>query len=281
MKIDLFNFVEIHPLSVFGLTGEFWTLNIDTIIQTWCALLAIVFFIIVGRQNLYKESGRIKALYEELLGFFLQMGREAFIPFNVDFYVFITTIFLFTSFCCFVGIIPFLDESTRDLNTTLALALISFCYVQYQKIKTHGLIAYVQEFLQPVFLLAPVNIIGELAKIASMAFRLFGNILGGSVLLLLAVQFFEDQKFVFLPVAFFVVLFELATKHYPALKEKKILGWIFSALSLLVFFITGLQFYGVFEGLVQAFVLTMLTTTYLGMAAQHDNVHGSSSEVAS
>lgn len=269
MKIDLFNFVEIKPFAFFGLTGNFWTINIDTVIQTWVALLGLGVFIILGRRYLGKESSRAKVAYEEILSFFLNMSRESFQPFNSNYYAFITTLFLFTIFCCFVGVIPFLDEATRDLNTTLALALISFCYVQWQKIKAHGLLEYVKEYLQPVFLLAPINIIGELAKIASMSFRLFGNILGGSVLLLLAVQVFEEQKFIFLPLAFIVVLFECATRHYPALKEKKILGWIFSTLSVLVFFVTGLQFYGVFEGLVQAFVLTMLTATYLGMGTQH------------
>ncbi len=270
MKIDIFTFKEIRPFSALGLTHPFWTIHIDTLIWTWGAMLGLLIFVLVGRYYLYKENSKITTAYNELLGFFLTMCQESFAPFNLGFFTFVTSLFFFTCFCCFIGIIPFFDESTRDLNTTLALGLTSFVYVHYQKIKYHGIGNYLGEYIQPIFLLAPINVIGELAKIASMTFRLFGNVLGGSVILFLAAHLVQEYKFVFFPLAIIVILFDIALRHYPALKEKRILGWVIGTATLGVFFITLLQFYGVFEGLIQAFVLTMLTTTYLSMGTNKE-----------
>lgn len=273
MKINIFEFKKIYPLKIFGLTSNFWALHIETLCFTWGALAALLVFILVGRRYLKRERSRLCIAYEEILGTFLNLNEESFGTFQLKYYTFITTLFFFTLFCCLIGIIPFFDEATKDLNTTFALGLTSFTYVQYQKIKVHGLLAYAKEYLEPFFLLAPINIIGELAKIASMTFRLFGNILGGGVMLLLVYDLVQDYKSVFFIATIIVLLFDQALKKYPAIKERRIFSLLINIAKTGVFFITGLQFYGVFEGLIQAFVLTMLTTTYLAMSATDEPTH--------
>ena len=50
--------------------------------------------------------------------------------------------------------------------------------------------AYAKEYFQPIFFMMPLNLIGELSKIVSISFRLFGNIMGGAIIILVVAFFF-------------------------------------------------------------------------------------------
>jgi F-type H+-transporting ATPase subunit a len=82
--------------------------------------------------------------------------------------------------------VPLLRAPTADLNTTLALALFSVVTIQFMGIKHLGL-AYFQKFINfqsPIlFVVGILEIFSEISKIVSFAFRLFGNIFAGEVLL--------------------------------------------------------------------------------------------------
>jgi F-type H+-transporting ATPase subunit a len=151
---------------------------------------------------------------------------------------------------------------------------MSFTYVQYQKIKVHGLWEYLKEFTQPLFILLPLNIIGEVAKIASMSFRLFGNILGGSIIFLIAVDALSGYKEFFMILALVTLVAYFILNKFINIKEYKIINFILKSLLIAVFFLAGAQlFFGVFEGFVQSFVITMLTITYLSVAIQEPEEH--------
>ncbi|MCL1883166.1 MAG: F0F1 ATP synthase subunit A [Defluviitaleaceae bacterium] len=76
-----------------------------------------------------------------------------------------------------------LRPPTADWGMTFPLALSSFFLIQYAGIR-HRPKAYLRGiFLEPVFVFAPLNVIGELARPISLSFRLFGNVLGGMILL--------------------------------------------------------------------------------------------------
>ena len=80
------------------------------------------------------------------------------------------------------GLFYFLQPPTGNPNTTFALGLTAFLYYNYQGIKTQGLLHYLKHFMGPIALLAPlmivIEVIGHLARILSLAMRLFGNIFG-------------------------------------------------------------------------------------------------------
>ncbi|MCL5970334.1 MAG: F0F1 ATP synthase subunit A [Patescibacteria group bacterium] len=83
-------------------------------------------------------------------------------------------------------LIPLLRSATSDLNVTLGLALVSAVATHILSIKTIG----VKDYLSRYFSLNPVNLyvgilelIGELTKVISLSFRLFGNIFAGEVVL--------------------------------------------------------------------------------------------------
>lgn len=82
--------------------------------------------------------------------------------------------------------VPLLRGATADLNTTFALALISFVAIQYYGFSTLGM-EYLKKFINltnPInFLIGILEVVSEFSKILSFAFRLFGNIFAGEVLL--------------------------------------------------------------------------------------------------
>ena len=71
---------------------------------------------------------------------------------------------------------------TADLMTELGWSLVVFVLITYHKIKAAGLKNYFKGFLDPIFVMAPINIMAELFTPISMACRHFGNILSGTVI---------------------------------------------------------------------------------------------------
>ena len=72
---------------------------------------------------------------------------------------------------------------TADLNTTLAWALVVFVFITYYKIKGHGVGGYLKSYCEPIFVMAPFNVLGEIFTPISMACRHFGNIVSGYVIM--------------------------------------------------------------------------------------------------
>jgi F-type H+-transporting ATPase subunit a len=112
-------------------------------------------------------------------------------------------IFIFISNA--LGLIPGFYSPTASLNTTLACALIVFFTTHIIGIKTHGF-KYIKQFLGPVWWLAPlmlpIEIISHLSRVLSLTLRLFGNIMGEDlvliILLFLAGNFLAPLPMMFL-----------------------------------------------------------------------------------
>jgi F-type H+-transporting ATPase subunit a len=271
MSVEIFNYHAIKPFESLGLTNNFWTIHIDILMATWIAMGIILCLALLGRYYLTKESNPIAVGYEQVISMFLGLCKDSFSPFNYYYFAFITSIFFFTFFSCLVGIIPFVEEATRDMNTTLAIGLTSFLYVQYQKINVHGIWGYLKEFAEPFFPLVPIHIVGELSKIASMSFRLFGNILGGGVILTMVIELLNVYKipfmgFMVVTLLLLLLISTVATpEKFPRLN--KITHFCLNVLFIISWFQITL---GIAEGLIQSFVITMLTLTYLAIGTQSE-----------
>ncbi|MBU4526210.1 MAG: F0F1 ATP synthase subunit A [Desulfomicrobium sp.] len=100
----------------------------------------------------------------------------------------LATLFIFILFSNYEGLIPGLDAPTANINTTLAMAVFVFVYYQYWGFKLHGF-HYVHHFTGPVAWLAPlifpIEVIGHFARMLSLSLRLFGNIKGEEIVLVL------------------------------------------------------------------------------------------------
>ena len=107
------------------------------------------------------------------------------------------TVFLYILVCNLVGLVPGFYPPTASLNTTLSCALTVVIFTHVLGIMYHGP-SDIKHFLGPVWwmvpIIFPIEIIGHLARILSLSFRLFGNMMGHelvlTILFLLAGAFF-------------------------------------------------------------------------------------------
>ena len=273
MNISIFEYKVIKPLAKFGLTSKFWDIHLDTLIYTFAAMLLLFAVSLIGMHFIKKKINVISLLTEQAVDFFINLCQESLgSTFTFAHFAFVSSLFFFTLFNCLIGLFPYMEESTKDLNTTLALALISFLYVHYQRIKYKGFKNYLKEYTQPFIVLLPLNLIGEIAKVISMSFRLFGNILGGGIIFFIVVEVVRLYKIPFMIFTLIVLILSVFIKMFVDLNKHKVLKKSLYVLVGVVFSLAGLQmFFGVFEGLVQAFVIAMLTITYLAVGIQDEN----------
>ncbi|MEN8244830.1 MAG: F0F1 ATP synthase subunit A [Thermodesulfobacteriota bacterium] len=216
---------RIHQLII-PFLGHDITINLEVVLMTW-----IAFAILVGVGIL---STRKRGIFPRSMQMFGELFVTQFYDLTEDaldremakkYGPLICALFMFLVLANWLGIIPHLEEPTKDLNTPLSLGLMGFAIAHYTGIKSKGFKAYAREYMEPMFFMMPLNVIGELAKIVSISFRLFGNIMGGSIIILVVSH-----------LTYSIVL--------PPLLN---------------------AFFGLFVGTIQAFVFTMLTVVYISV----------------
>ncbi|MBP3223823.1 F0F1 ATP synthase subunit A [Campylobacter sp. JMF_01 NE2] len=93
-----------------------------------------------------------------------------------------------------IGLIPGFESPTSSLNLTLSLTLCVWFYYHFEGIREHGVVGYFKHFMGPVKALAPfmfiVELISHFARVVSLSFRLFGNIKGDDMFLLVMLTLF-------------------------------------------------------------------------------------------
>jgi F-type H+-transporting ATPase subunit a len=172
---------------------------------TWLIMLLLIVFSLLavksvkmvpaGGQNFFEMvvSG-IENFQVDTMG---EHGRSVF--------PLIATLGIFIFISNALGLIPGFYSPTASLNTTLACALIVFFTTHIIGIKTHGF-KYIKQFLGPVWwlspLMLPIEIISHLSRVLSLTLRLFGNIMGEDlvliILLFLAGKFLAPLPMMFL-----------------------------------------------------------------------------------
>ncbi len=187
--------------------------------------LVLLFFAFFTSKRLFERPSKIQVLFESIYGMLDGFVVETLGPKLAGFTPYIVTIFIFLWICNVIGMIPIpgFMEPTRTLNVTMGMGILVGVVVHATAIKHKGVGGYLKGYLTPMVVL---DVIGELAKVVSISFRLFGNILGGAIIILVVSSL---VKFVVLPVG----------------------------LNL---------FFGLFVGTVQAFVFTMLALSYISVA---------------
>ncbi|MEK9727590.1 MAG: F0F1 ATP synthase subunit A [Candidatus Margulisiibacteriota bacterium] len=271
----------------FELFGRLIELNPNMLLMTYIVIAFLAISAFLGTRNLQRIPGKAQNIFEVLFEFIEEVtlgtlgnkDGKAFVPFIFSIFVFvlaanwigilphITTFFgfiiamihqLFTgeagqwivdgvtkttfvpnssTFYYFLFKVPEFEEPTRSINTDLALGLLVFIIVHINSLRKHGFLDYFRSYMGDIvpshgwwILLFPINpffylnLISEVSSVVSHSFRLFGNIFGGFMIL---------------------VIVSSLVKHFLV------------PVGLLAFF-------GLFAGIVQAFVFTMLAITYIG-----------------
>ena len=160
----------------------------NTVVNTWIIMLVLILFALWLRSRLTKVPSRLQLMGEMivegahwLVDNTMGEGRRGFAP-----YVMTLTLYLLLGNLS--GLVA-LRQPTADLNTTFALALITFILVHYHGIKAKGGFGYIKSYFEPLAFMAPLNVISELALPVSLSFRLFGNMLGSVIIMALLYAF--------------------------------------------------------------------------------------------
>lgn len=169
---------------------------------------------------------KISSMVEGSMGSYF----SGFAPFVVA----ILALSAFSSLLSLVGLFP----PTSDFNIVAGWAILVFILITHYKLKG-GALSYLKGFTEPVFVMTPLNILGEVATPVSMAFRHYGNVLSGVVI---------------------SVLVATALQGLSSL----LLGWLPGILGEIPFLQIGLPavlsvYFDLFSGCMQAYIFAMLT----------------------
>ncbi len=253
VMVAIWNFKKIEFPSGIGrvwqvnvpLPSILGTLNPVTIIMTIAVMSFLIYIAVSFKKHLTKIPSKKQAAIEMMLSFVYELVEDV-IPVKEfvkpTFYVSMT-LFLFILFSNILGGIPgvsvgveshhlvlnlFTDtwpSPTGDLNTNVTYAVMVLFISHIFAIKLKGFKTWMKGFFEPNPIMFPMNIIGELAKPVSHSLRLFGNIAGGGIMVLMLSYL---AKYTVVPMVL----------------------W---------------GFFGFFVGTIQAFVFSMLAIAYISV----------------
>lgn len=232
---------HVATLKLFGL--EIWIT--ESMINVWLIGLVLIIFALFVRRAL-KRATDIPTGIQNVVEWIVEMLDNFTVSTMGEngrkFSSFYGCMFVFILFSNLLGLlvgpqfndgtfgIGFLRPPTADAAVTFALALITFFMVQGYGIKIKGVGKWAKGLTEPMWPMTPLNIIGELANPVSLSFRLFGNILGGTIIMTL-----------YYNLPWFALLGIPAALH---------------------------AYFDVFAGVLQAFIFVMLSMTFVSSAME-------------
>ncbi len=241
VEIDGRRVLLVNPAAKFereGMLPEGLVISLITAV-----LVALGMFVMT--RNLTRIPGKRQMLAEMIYGFFDTFVSDLIGPGYKRYVPLIAAAFIYIFMMNWGAVVPGWAAATANVNVTAGLAIVVVIYVQFVGIRANGFKGYAMHFVgEPWWLFGlniPIHITGELAKVMSLTIRLFGNIFGEDVVIIILM--------------FLAALF---TK-----------GWVPFQLPmyLLVFF----------TSLVQAMVFSILTCVYIALMTAH---HGDESHDA-
>ncbi len=199
--------IEIAAEKLFSIFGLPVT---NALLMTWIvAVVLIVVSVILSRRVALVPTG-IQNVFEYGVEMFLDSMEKMYHSREQaeKFFPFVATIFIFVLTSNWLGIlpgvgsigfnevheghkvlVPFFRSGASDLNFTIALALTTVLMVNIIGIRTLGIKTHISKYLNfsnPInFFVGILEFIGEIAKVISFSFRLFGNVFAGEVLLII------------------------------------------------------------------------------------------------
>ena len=143
----------------------------------------------VAMSNLQIVPKGTQNLMEAYISGVLRMGSDVMGKENARRYLpLVATIGLFVAIANIIGIIPGFEAPTAFLEFALTLALTVFVYYNFEGIRKQGVIKYFKHFLGPVWwlywLMFPIEIVSHFSRLISLSFRLFGNVKGDDMFLM-------------------------------------------------------------------------------------------------
>ena len=210
--------------EVFGLRVS------ETLVTQWLVMLVlIVVAYLISRNLKLMPETKSQHVAEIWVTACRSLVEQAMEKKNLWFTPYVIALLPFIFLCNIIGMLGIFKSPTADLNTTLGLALMTFALIHGLNIHFNGFGSYIKGYFAPMFFLFPLNITGELAKPISLSFRLFGNLLGGSIIMSLIYAALPAVLNVGIPIVFHI-------------------------------------YFDLFAGFLQAFIFSILTMVFVAIA---------------
>ena len=185
--------------TIFSITAFGYTLPItETVVISWAVMLILIGGSLVLTRKLKTIPSGPQAIMETGVEFLGNFAQNQFGPYAKNLGPYMGSLFLFLLLSNIIGVIspveikffgrefipPFMIRPpTRDINVTAALAVISILLVLVYGFAARGAAGWFKKLLHPLPMMLPFNIMEYGTRLISLALRLFGNILGGVVLM--------------------------------------------------------------------------------------------------
>jgi F-type H+-transporting ATPase subunit a len=172
--------------------------NPNAIVPDYLVMCGVVVVIILAlglfiRSRLSVDRpGRTQIILEDLLSYVIGMLKEDIGPKGPRYLGLVATLGAFIWIANLMGQVPGLIPATMNINTTLACAMVAWLYYHYQGVKEQGVVSYVKHFAAPpgipiamAPIMLPIEVISHFSRIMSLTLRLFGNIFGEKLVVLI------------------------------------------------------------------------------------------------
>lgn len=238
---------DINPGEHIERTFLGMTFNLDTI---WSTVIAGIIVVALGLWMKSKiTSGvpsKLQIMWESLVDLVTRQVEDSLGKINPFVVPLAIALFTFILVANWIEVIPTMEKvpsPSADVNLTYAMAFFVIVCVHVYSVRQRGAGGYVKHYFQPYPIFALFNLIEEIAKPFSLALRLFGNIFASGIMLSL------------------IAMFPTYILWGPNILWK---------------------LFGMFIGLIQAFIFALLTILYFGMAgSEEEEEHSAESEAES
>jgi F-type H+-transporting ATPase subunit a len=207
----------------------------------WAVIVSVglIIFGLVCARRLTRYPKGMQAVGEFIVEIVYKFVGDTMGKRNLSFAPYIGALFLFLLISNMLGLLGF-RPVTADMNATFAMSVIVFFLIQINAIRSAGILHYFKHFTEPYPFMLPIKVLEEFTFPISLSFRLFGNILAGVIIMELAME------------GLHMVSIEML--HLPIPLLQTIIPLPLNA------------FFDLFEPVLQAFVFTMLTMSFIAKA---------------
>lgn len=179
----------LHPFLIFQWLEEQINTHLgEHVTYTWFVMLVLILLAFLASRSIKQVPTGLQNFMEIVVTGIENLIEETMGPKGKKYFPLLATLALFILVSNLIALIPGFYPPTANLNTNAALALTVFVMTHVIGFKEHGF-AYLKHFMGPILVLAPlifiIEIIGHLARPLSLSLRLFGNMYGHEIVLMI------------------------------------------------------------------------------------------------
>lgn len=158
------------------------------VVYSWLVMLILIVAAKLATRTIQMVPSGGQNFFEAVLGGFEEFAVDVMGEHGRPYFPIVATLFLYILVMNWIGLVPGMLSSTSNVNTPLSMALSVFVITIFVGVKTHG-VGYIKHFTGPFWWLAPlmlpIEIIGFLARVVSLTLRLFGNVMGEDLVMII------------------------------------------------------------------------------------------------